>query len=128
MRGKTFLGSVLDPIWLWPVESRVDKDILMGDLKTCDVHMHNLKSIKLTNVQVLDCEYVFEKRKGLKMRFQQVYRNADLSRSAARLFFHFPILWLTGSYSLTNSKVFRFIPSKDREGAKERKGGRSSRS
>ena len=57
------------------------------------------------------------------MSFQQVYRNADLSRSAARLFFHFPILWLTGTYSLTNSKVFRFIPSKDREGSKERKGG-----
>ena len=52
MRGKTLLGSVLDPIWLWPVEGRVDKDVLMGDLNTCDVHMHNLKSIKLTNVQV----------------------------------------------------------------------------
>ena len=53
--------------------------------------------------------------------FQQVYRNADLSRAAARVFFHFPILWLTGKYSLTNSKVFRFIPSKDREGYEERK-------
>ena len=52
MRGKTLLGSVLDPIWLWPVEGRVDKDVLMADLKTCDVHMHNLKSVKLTNVQV----------------------------------------------------------------------------
>ena len=62
-------------------------------------------------------------KKGLKMRFQQVYRNADLSRSAARLFFHFPILWLTGTYSLTNSKVFRFIPSKDREGASKEKTG-----
>ena len=55
------------------------------------------------------------------MMFQQVYRNADLSRAAARVFFHFPILWLTGKYSLTNSKVFRFIPSKDREGYEERK-------
>ena len=53
--------------------------------------------------------------------FQQVYRNADLSRAAARVFFHFPILWLTGKYSLTNSKVFRFIPSKDRERIEERK-------
>ena len=43
---------MLDPIWLWPVEGRVDKDVFMGDLNTCDVHMHNLKSVKLTNVQV----------------------------------------------------------------------------
>ena len=58
MRGRPLLGSVLDPIWLWPVEGRVDKDVFVGDLNTCDVHMHNLKSVKLTNVQVVQGDII----------------------------------------------------------------------
>ncbi len=50
--GRQILGTRLDPVWLWPVESKIDKDVFMGQLNTCDIRMHNLKQAQLLNVQV----------------------------------------------------------------------------
>ena len=79
--GTLFGGSTpLDPLWLWPIEERIEQRGFSADFKACDVHVHNLRSMEMFDVRVM--------------------RTADLSVAAVRLAFHMPILWLTGYYTL----------------------------
>ena len=53
IRGQKIFGSVLDPVWLWPqepIELRRGQ-LLRGRLEACDLHLHNLKSIQLVEVE-----------------------------------------------------------------------------
>ena len=91
-----FGGSTVDPMWIWPLEQRIVQDVFKGDFSGCNVHMHNFKSAQLIDIEV--------------------YRTVDLKAAAARLYFHFPILWITGYYQLVRQVFFGFIPAKSRRG------------
>lgn len=59
---------------------QVEKHEFEADFSACNIHVHNLR-----NAQLLDI---------------QVYRNVDLDKMSLRAVFNFPIVWLTGRYSL----------------------------
>ena len=49
---KTYL-TTLDPLLLWPITEKIKKKVFKADFEGCDVHMHNLKSGHLVDVQVV---------------------------------------------------------------------------
>ena len=51
-RREPVFGAVVDPFWLWPIEEKIKKEMFQTEFKVCSMHMHNLKSAQLIDVQI----------------------------------------------------------------------------
>ena len=53
MKGQKILGWQLDPVWLWPQEPLELRrgNLLRGKLKACNLHLHNVKTVKLVDIE-----------------------------------------------------------------------------
>lgn len=98
-RAEPIMGSVLDPVWLFPIgplELRKRK-LFRGELTACSLHLHNLKNVQIDSVEV--------------------QRSLNLDSKAVKIVAHVPIVWMTGNYSLKKALLFGFLPSGSTSGS-----------
>lgn len=91
--GEEILCTKLEPVWLFPIGPiEVKKKSFRGELTACNIHMHNLKTAKITDIII--------------------QRNEELSTKAVKAIFHIPIMWMTGKYKMERGLFLGFIPAR----------------
>ncbi len=109
--GEAILGTHLDPVWLFPIGplNLKKKKVFRGEMTACNLHMHNMKSLKIKELEGiqydLNLDYFFARL------IISVQRDENLNMQALRIILESPIVWMTGVYSLKRALLFGFLPA-----------------
>eukprot|EP00095_Tigriopus_kingsejongensis_P008348 maker-scaffold618_size123335-snap-gene-0.22 protein:Tk08348 transcript:maker-scaffold618_size123335-snap-gene-0.22-mRNA-1 annotation:"hypothetical protein AaeL_AAEL009669" len=77
-----------DPLPLWPVVETISKNLYRGKVETCDLFLHNIKTLEITHLGIL--------------------RNQNLTDMTLLIRAHLPSVFVTGTYALSQLKYLMF--------------------